>query len=91
MEQIKQNVYRYLMGETFSERELSIHDISTHLFGGAAWDRVLLGFRREVQEGQFGRHALRERKTRVSEETRPLAFGARPLFLHAVFLMVLEA
>ncbi|HUC54681.1 MAG TPA: aminopeptidase P N-terminal domain-containing protein [Candidatus Cybelea sp.] len=36
-EQIKQNVYNRLMGETFSERQLSVHDVSIHVFGEAAW------------------------------------------------------
>jgi len=36
-EQIKQNVYRHLMGDTFSERKLNIHDISVHVYGDAAW------------------------------------------------------
>ena len=36
-EQIKQNVYTRLMGETFSERKLSPHDISIHVFGDSAW------------------------------------------------------
>lgn len=37
LEQIKQNVYKHLMGDTFSERKLSVHDISTHVYGDAAW------------------------------------------------------
>src|SRR5437016_11820007 len=42
-EQIKQNVYTRLMGETFSERKLSFHDVSVHVYGDAAraefyWD-----------------------------------------------------
>jgi Xaa-Pro aminopeptidase len=42
-EQIKQNVYTRLMGENFSERKLSVHDVSIHIFGEAAraefyWD-----------------------------------------------------
>lgn len=37
LEQIKQNVYSHLMGDTFSERKLSIHDISAHLYGDTAW------------------------------------------------------
>jgi Xaa-Pro aminopeptidase len=42
-EQIKQNVYTRLMGETFSERKLSIHDVSVHVYGDSAeaefyWD-----------------------------------------------------
>src|SRR5712692_3108891 len=36
-EQIKQNVYTRLMGETFSERKLSVHDVSIHIYGNAAW------------------------------------------------------
>ena len=36
-EQIKQNVYRQLMGGTFAERKLSIHDISAHVYGDTAW------------------------------------------------------
>jgi Xaa-Pro aminopeptidase len=42
-EQIKQNVYTRLMGENFSERHLSVHDVSIHVYGDAAraefyWD-----------------------------------------------------
>jgi ketosteroid isomerase-like protein len=37
LEQIKQNVFKHLMGDTFSERKLSIHDISLHVYGDAAW------------------------------------------------------
>src|SRR5258705_6778553 len=36
-EQIKQNVYMRLMGDTFSERKLSVHDVSVHVYGDAAW------------------------------------------------------
>jgi ketosteroid isomerase-like protein len=36
-EQIKQNVYTRLMGETFSERKLSPHDISVHVYGDSGW------------------------------------------------------
>jgi ketosteroid isomerase-like protein len=36
-DQIKQNVYKRLMGETFSERKLTPRDISIHVFGDAAW------------------------------------------------------
>jgi Xaa-Pro aminopeptidase len=36
-EQIKQNVYARLMGEMFSERQLSVHDVSVHGYGDAAW------------------------------------------------------
>jgi ketosteroid isomerase-like protein len=42
-EQIRQNVYQRLMGETFSERKLSVHDVSIHTYGNSAraefyWD-----------------------------------------------------
>ena len=36
-EQIKQNVYMRLMRETFSERKLSVHDVSIHVYGDSAW------------------------------------------------------
>ena len=36
-EQIKQNVYVRLMGGTFSERKLSVHDVAIHVDGESAW------------------------------------------------------
>ena len=36
-EQIKRNIYKRLMGETFSERQLTPRDITIHVFGDAAW------------------------------------------------------
>jgi ketosteroid isomerase-like protein len=36
-QQIEQNIYKHLMGDTFSERKLSIHDISMYVYGDAAW------------------------------------------------------
>src|SRR6266403_1411494 len=36
-EQIKQHVYTRVMGETFSDRKLSVHDVSIHTYGNAAW------------------------------------------------------
>jgi ketosteroid isomerase-like protein len=36
-EQIKQNVYRHLMGDTFSERKLIPREISVHVYGNSAW------------------------------------------------------
>jgi ketosteroid isomerase-like protein len=36
-EQIKRNVYEHLMGEMFSERKLTFHDIAIHVYGEAAW------------------------------------------------------
>ena len=43
-EQIKQNVYLRLMGDTFSERKLTVHDISLHVYGDAAWAEFYWGF-----------------------------------------------
>lgn len=36
-DQIKQNVYTHLMGETFSERKLTPRDVAIHVYGEAAW------------------------------------------------------
>lgn len=36
-DQIKQNVYRNLMGDIFSERDLSTRNISVHVYGDTAW------------------------------------------------------
>jgi ketosteroid isomerase-like protein len=36
-DQIKENVYERLMGETFSERKLTPRDITIHVLGDAAW------------------------------------------------------
>jgi len=36
-EQIKQNVYGHLMGETFSERKLSPRDVLVHVYGDSGW------------------------------------------------------
>jgi len=36
-DQIKENIYGSLMGDTFSERNLTPHDISVHVYGDAAW------------------------------------------------------
>ena len=37
LEQIKDNVYKHLMGDTFSQRKLSIRDVSAHVYGETAW------------------------------------------------------
>jgi ketosteroid isomerase-like protein len=44
-EQIKQDVYQHLMGDTFSQRNLSVHDLSVDVFGDSAvaefyWDFI---------------------------------------------------
>jgi ketosteroid isomerase-like protein len=37
LDQVEQNVFRQLMGETFSERKLTIKDVSIHTYGDTAW------------------------------------------------------
>jgi ketosteroid isomerase-like protein len=37
LQQIKENFYKHLMGDTFSQRKLSIHDVSAHVYGETAW------------------------------------------------------
>ncbi len=51
LEQIKQDVYRHLMGDTFSERKLSIHDISAHVYGDTAWAEFYWDFAAKFREG----------------------------------------
>ena len=36
-DQVSRNVFRTLMGETFSERKLNIKDVSIHIYGDTAW------------------------------------------------------
>ena len=36
-EAVKSNLYERLMGESFSERKLSVRDIVVHAYGDAAW------------------------------------------------------
>ena len=37
LDQVIQNVYVHLMGDTFSERKLSIKNVSIHTYGDTAW------------------------------------------------------
>ena len=36
-EQVRTNVYQKLMGATFSERKLTVHDVVIHVYGDTAW------------------------------------------------------
>jgi uncharacterized protein (TIGR02246 family) len=36
-EAVKSNVYEKLMGQTFSDRKLSVRDVVVHAYGDAAW------------------------------------------------------
>jgi len=49
-EQIAQDVYTHLMGDTFSERDLQIHDISVHVYGKAAWAEFYWDFRAKFRK-----------------------------------------
>jgi ketosteroid isomerase-like protein len=49
-DQIKQNVYRHLMGDIFSERSLSTHDISVHVYGDAAWAEFYWDFAAKLRK-----------------------------------------
>jgi Xaa-Pro aminopeptidase len=82
-EQIKQSVYMRLMGETFSERKLSVHDLSIHVYGDAARAEFLLGFRSQVQKRWLSPYNPRLGNTVLSERTRSMAAGPRPLFRNA--------
>jgi ketosteroid isomerase-like protein len=44
VDQVAQNVFAHLMGETFSERKLSIRDVSIHAYGDAAWSEFYWDF-----------------------------------------------
>lgn len=45
LEQVEQNVFRHLMGETFSERTLIIKDVSVHTYGDTAWAEFYWDFK----------------------------------------------
>jgi ketosteroid isomerase-like protein len=36
-ENVKRNVYERMLGDVFSERKLSVRDVSVHVYGDAAW------------------------------------------------------
>jgi ketosteroid isomerase-like protein len=37
LNQVEQEVFRHLMGETFSERKLTVKNVSIHTYGDTAW------------------------------------------------------
>ncbi|SRR6266568_3561462 len=43
-EQIKQNIYKHLMGDIFSERKLIPRDITVHVYGDSAWTEFYWDF-----------------------------------------------
>jgi ketosteroid isomerase-like protein len=44
LDQVADHVFRQLMGETFSERKLSIKDVSIHAYGDTAWSEFYWNF-----------------------------------------------
>ncbi|MGC9945608.1 MAG: nuclear transport factor 2 family protein [Bryobacteraceae bacterium] len=42
--QVAENVFRHLMGDTFSERKLSVKDVSIHAYGDTAWSEFYWDF-----------------------------------------------
>lgn len=49
-DQIKQNVYKHLMSETFSERKLSPRDVAVHANGNSAWVEFYWDFAAKVRK-----------------------------------------
>lgn len=48
--QIKQNVYTRLMGDTFSERHLSVHDVIVHVYSDSAWAEFYWDFSAKLRK-----------------------------------------
>jgi ketosteroid isomerase-like protein len=48
--QIKQNVYKHLMGETFSERMLTVRDVSVQVYHDAAWAEFYWDFTAKLKK-----------------------------------------
>jgi len=49
-DQIKQNVYKHLMGETFSERKLNPHDVVIRVHGDSGWVEFYWDFNAKVRK-----------------------------------------
>jgi ketosteroid isomerase-like protein len=44
------NFFRHLMGDTFSERKLTIHDVSIQVYGDAAWSEFYWDFAAKLRK-----------------------------------------
>jgi ketosteroid isomerase-like protein len=51
LDQIAQNVFHHLMGDTFSERKLSVKDVSIHAYGDTAWAEFYWDFAAKLRQG----------------------------------------
>jgi len=68
------------MGDTFSERKLSIRDVSIHTYGDSAWAEFYWDFAAKFRK-DGAPLATKGRETQIyHKEQRPVAFGARTLF-----------
>jgi ketosteroid isomerase-like protein len=77
-DQIKQNVYTRLMGETFSERKLTPRDITIHTYGEAAWAEFYWDFKAKFRkDGQL--ISTHGRETQIY---RKLPIGWRLVHVH---------
>jgi ketosteroid isomerase-like protein len=50
LDQIAQNVFHHLMGDTFSEREIRVKDVSIHAYGDAAWAEFYWDFTAKLRK-----------------------------------------
>jgi ketosteroid isomerase-like protein len=50
LDQVAQNLFAHLMGETFSERKLSIKDVSIHAYGDTAWAEFYWDFAAKLRK-----------------------------------------
>lgn len=48
--QVEEDVYRHLMGDTFSERKLTPKDVPIHVYGDAAWSEFNWDFVAKVRK-----------------------------------------
>lgn len=78
-ERVKRNVYEQLMGATFSERKLNIHDVAIHAYPeGVAWAEFYWNFEAKLRkDGQPLR--TRGRETQIYRQT---AEGWRLVHVH---------
>jgi ketosteroid isomerase-like protein len=50
IDQVAENVFHHLMGDTFSERKLSIRDVSIHAYGDTAWAEFYWDFAAKLRK-----------------------------------------
>ena len=62
--QVDQDVYQKLMGDTFSQRSLSVTDVSIHVYGDAAWSEFHWDFIAKFRKNGAPLHTL-GRETQV--------------------------